>query len=161
MLGIERASVNTWIQGRHTPSSRNIEKLSLIFGVEVNWLRDDAEHFPPPGDRRFSRGAASRKDGDTGRNEEAPDKEEGAGKQAAGEDRSGNQPIEIINDNLLRVNHPRLRALFHQLEKALREKDAGRVSGLCGRLDMLLRREAGGKKIEFFPMEEKEGSQDA
>ena len=126
MLGIERASVNTWIQGRHTPSSRNIDKLSTIFGVEVNWLRDDEAHYPPPEHRRLPRKATVREDGEDGRDPGTLEKMDASGTQSSGEALAGNQPIEIINENLLRVNNPKLRALFHQLEEALRTRDAGR-----------------------------------
>lgn len=151
MLGLERASINTWIQGRHIPSNKNIEKLSLIFGIGVDWFLDEEARFPAvekhrlPGgfsDRTVQRDAgATSMEGDT----------QPAGSRNYEGDPSHSNPIEIINENLFRVNSPKLRVLFHKLEEALKMKDGDRVSRLCDSMNMLLRREVGEKTIKIHP----------
>jgi plasmid maintenance system antidote protein VapI len=156
MLDLERASINTWIQGRHIPTNKNIEKLSIIFGIGVDWFLDEEARFPAakkyrlPGmfsDRTVKHDAGTLSvEGDAlpigSRNNEA--------------DPSHRNPIEIISDNLFRVNSPKLRILFHKLEVALKMKDAERVSRLCNNMNMLLRREVGEMTIRIHPTQAKE-----
>ena len=109
-LGITRSSVNGWIKGKHSLCSEKLKQVALFFQVDVKWLKDGKKKYPP--DDRFRT------------NNIVPSvKEKQASFKSIIKSKKEDQDVEIISENLFRINNPVLQALLMDMA-AITEKRA-------------------------------------
>lgn len=127
-LGITRSSVNGWIKGKHAPCSEKLRQVADFFNVDVKWLKNNNKPYPP--DNSFRRSFSEPKV------LENPTSLHNA-KERVRED----QGVEMINENLFRINNPDLKALLEELAESSGEKSSQRILTLFGRLFKIMKDE--------------------
>ena len=127
-LGITRSSVNGWIKGKHSPCSEKLKQVALFFQVDVKWLRDGKKKYPP--DERFRT------------NKDVPSvEEEPASYKSTIKAEKEDQDVEIITENLFRINNPELQALLADMAVIREKKDSRNLLSLFGRLIKIIKDE--------------------
>ena len=157
MLGIKRSSINTWVKGKHVPSSRNIEKLSLIFEIKISWFRNDNAPTPPEEKYLFNGDSMKLSENEAlplGSGAIEPSNPSGPFPER---DRQIKQNIKMINKSLYLVNNSDLQTVFNEIKESMGGKSTHEVSDFCGKMIRFLNKMKANKNIAVHPMGEEKG----
>jgi transcriptional regulator with XRE-family HTH domain len=135
ILGISRASVNSWILGKHAPSSEKLKQIADLFKIHLSWFRDDRALYPP--DKQYLADRVRPGSvGHPGKLETNPfRKNEG-------------QAVEAISRNLFRVNNHDLQLLLSELQQISDQRDSRRVLELFGKFFKFIEKETGKRDVK-------------
>lgn len=123
-LGITRSSVNGWIKGKHSLCSEKLNQVAEFFQVDVKWLKDNKKNYPPEEQYKTN-------NTDSKIREEVPSLTKILEKDE-------DHDVEIINENLFRINNPELKSLLAELAE---KKDSHKLLTLFGRFIKIVKDE--------------------
>lgn len=146
ILGVTRASVNSWILGRHSPSSEKLKQIADLFKIHLSWFRNNKADYPP--DRQYLVDVKLVDDSNHSKViKKVPFREEEV------------QAVEAISKNLFRVNNHDLQMLLSELQQITKENDSQKVLNLFGKFFKFIEKETGKKNIKVHYLRRRGASQ--
>lgn len=136
ILSVSRASVNSWILGKHAPSSEKLKQIADLFKIHLSWFRNEKADYPPDNQYLVDVNMV-----DNSSHEKVVKKVPFRGKEV--------QAVEAISKNLFRVNNHDLQMLLSELQQITTENDSQKVLNLFGKFFKFIEKETGKKDIKI------------